>query len=155
MKDKLELLKFFQKVKVGKDSECWPWTGYTKKGYGSLRIFGKSRLAHIVSFEYFHGPLDEGFIVRHKCDFPACCNPFHLVSGTHADNVADRVERDRSAKGMNNGRAKLDDDKVRSIFFDTRKSHIIAKEYDVDASVIRQIWAKLSWRHVTDLLIRE
>lgn len=59
-----------------------------------------------VSAENKYGDIS-GRIVRHTCDNSRCINPDHLVLGTHADNVADRVNRGRSASGKTHGRAKL------------------------------------------------
>ena len=44
-----------------------------------------------------HGYVPE--VVRHACDNPPCCNPLHLLGGTHADNVADKVRRGRVPRG--------------------------------------------------------
>lgn len=36
-------------------------------------------------------------VIRHKCDNPICVNPDHLLIGTHADNIADRIKRKRGS----------------------------------------------------------
>lgn len=54
-------------------------------------------------------------VVRHACDNPPCCNPLHLLGGTHADNVADKIRRGRGADGSRNGQAKLTEDEVIAI----------------------------------------
>ena len=75
---------------------CWEWQGATvAAGYGCVRVHGKLYLNHRVSYEYHHGPIPEGLIVRHTCDNPPCFNPDHLLVGTHADNARDKVERGR------------------------------------------------------------
>lgn len=73
---------------------CWLWTGTTHDhGYGRLTIEGKRVYAHVFSFELHHGPLPEGHEVRHRCHRPECVNPWHLISGTHAQNMVDLAER--------------------------------------------------------------
>src|SRR5712691_9297215 len=95
--------------------ECWPWKGPTEaKGYGVYYIDGGKVAAHREAFERSHGPLADGLVVRHKeCDNPPCCNPRHLASGSQADNIADKVARNRQARGERVG--KLTSDAVREI----------------------------------------
>lgn len=60
--------------------------------------------AHRVAYVVHHGlTLADivGQVVRHTCDNPPCCNPAHLVLGSHADNAADRQERQRGAYQRN------------------------------------------------------
>lgn len=90
----------------------------------------------------------KGFIIRHKCDNPICINPDHLIKGTHADNVADRVERDRSAKGNNHGRSKLNDDIVKQIRQSTLSDRQLAMKYGVDRHAINNARRGLTWKHV-------
>jgi hypothetical protein len=60
--------------------------------YGCYR---KHDYAHRVAYELFYGPIPEGQVVRHKCDYGLCCNPAHLLVGTQADNLADMRSRGR------------------------------------------------------------
>ena len=109
--------RFWNKVQVGSASECWLWTGATGiTGHGKF----KDRSYHTVNSHRYaymleHGDIPAGKVVRHTCDNSGCCNPAHMVLGEHADNVADRVKRNRSANGEHNGRAKLNREQVEVI----------------------------------------
>lgn len=80
---------------------CWLWMGeLNDQGYPILSIKEDTkwvpRLVHRLNYVRFKGPLtQEAPIVRHKCDFPLCINPEHLLSGTQADNIADMISRYR------------------------------------------------------------
>jgi hypothetical protein len=90
---------FFDMVSPEPNSGCWLWTGpVTGGGYGRapsrIRPGIKTSTAHRLSYELHVGPIN-GYVVRHKCDNPACVNPAHLTLGTHADNARDAIERKR------------------------------------------------------------
>jgi uncharacterized protein (DUF433 family) len=88
---------FWSRVEKGGVDDCWPWAARRgPQGYGAFRIDGKDRRAHRVAYQLSRGPIPDGLLVRHTCDNPPCCNPNHLLLGTHADNVADRRERKRT-----------------------------------------------------------
>lgn len=89
-------------------SECWEWNG-NRNSYNYGRVFHNRRasMAHRVSYEQFVGPIPEGYEVRHRCDNPPCVNPEHLLTGTHAENMQDKVRRNRQTSGERHGRAKL------------------------------------------------
>jgi hypothetical protein len=98
--------RFWSKVEK-LDSGCWKYTGCCgEDGHGRFQFKNRSVCAHRFSWELAHGKPAED-LVLHRCDFPACVNPAHLFGGSHADNVADRVAKGRSATGARNGRAKL------------------------------------------------
>lgn len=138
----------------GDPDACWPWRGSTgHKGYGKTSIGGKFKGAHVETYRYFKGELPDGKpVVRHTCDQPACCNPTHLIAGTHGDNTADMMERDRQCRGERNGQAILTDDIVREI----RASYTgapgehgrLAQEYGVSRPTVSYILQRKTWKHI-------
>jgi hypothetical protein len=95
------------------------------------------------------GQIPEGYVIRHKCDVRRCINPEHLIAGTHAQNVRDRVERKRSAIGERNGRSKLTEQQVKEIkYIKSLNNTILAYIYGVDRRVIRDIKTGRKWRHI-------
>lgn len=133
------------------NSGCWLWLGSDNGvGYGMLSIAGRDRYAHRASYEVFKGAIPAGMVVRHKCDVPSCVNPDHLCVGTHADNVADRDQRGRTARGVKLGRAiKLTEGDVRAIRVDGRRQYDIADAYGINQSTISRIKNGHKWAHVS------
>lgn len=98
--------------------ECWPWIGERDySGYGTIRVRKRRVLAHRLGFQLRHGWLPPA--VRHSCDNPPCQNPAHWRPGTQSDNVRDRTERGRAAKGSGNGRSVL----TETIVIEARRRH--------------------------------
>ncbi len=91
--------------KVDKSGDCWLWTaGRFGAGYGMFYMRGDAtpRGAHRIAFALcVRQPLADE-VIRHTCDNPPCCNPAHLIVGTHLDNMKDMAERKRAKRGQHN-----------------------------------------------------
>lgn len=150
--------KHRDKIALAGPTECWLWTaGKGADGYGIVRVNGRSRGAHRESHEAENGAGSAaGFVVRHRCDTPACVNPAHLEIGTHADNIRDRNERGRQAKGSVNGAAKLTESDVRIIraeYVAGSRSHgpsALGRRFGVHRTQIVRIFSRETWAHVSD-----
>ena len=113
------------------NSGCWLWAGWThKQGYGSIKIAGKFKLAHRLSYAAAYGPFPQWMDVCHKCDVAGCVNPEHLFLGTHQDNMIDRAK-----KGKCNF-SRLTQKQIEKIISDPRPSHIVAEEYGITATAV-------------------
>lgn len=91
--------------------ECWPWTASFAGPQDHGRFYvGKDGdrpvcwYAHRFAWFLEHGQDPGESKVRHKCDYPPCQNPDHLLLGTQADNIADMIERGRDRKRGRPGR---------------------------------------------------
>ena len=146
--------RFWSRVALtADDSRCWEWQGYrnvARGGYGSVYFNGKDRPAHAVAYALVHGhlPADQGL---HSCDNPPCVNPKHIRNGTDKDNSADKVARNRQAKGQMLPQTKLNPDKVREIR--SRRAagetcDALAKEFGVWPGIISAVALRQTWRHV-------
>jgi DNA-binding XRE family transcriptional regulator len=135
------------------NSGCWIWMGEVKtSGYGECWATGWREDAHRSAYRLFVcDEIPAGKVVRHKCDTKLCINPDHLVLGTQADNIADKVRRNRQAKGVSHGSAKLTDDDVRMIRVRTDLSQRkLARILGVCQPVVGQIRRRERWTHVGD-----
>jgi len=91
--------RFWSKVdQSGGPDACWPFNGAKHKfGYGMFQVStGRCDGAHRVAYRLTYGSIPEGLLIRHHCDNPSCCNPIHLLPGTYADNMQDKVVRGRA-----------------------------------------------------------
>lgn len=92
-------VRFKQALSI-KPSGCWEWArAQNSNGYGNCSMLGKTEAAHRSAWRVFKGELPPGSEVLHKCDNRLCCNPEHLVLGTHADNMADMRKKGRARNG--------------------------------------------------------
>lgn len=99
------LARFTRHTSWGGD--CLFWTGYVgPNGYGYMSIAsGISRGPHHVAWFLRYGVWPER--LRHTCDNRLCCNTEHLLEGTQAQNMADKVARGRQALGEGHGMTKV------------------------------------------------
>lgn len=99
--------RFWSKVdKLSHPDGCWLWEGFKPGfGYGFFSVKGTLHRAHRVSFTIANGDFDLNLHVLHSCNNPACVNPDHLRTGTHTDNMQDKVRSGRcnAPKGDRNG----------------------------------------------------
>lgn len=79
---------------------CLLWTGSTFDGkYGGVYVNGTRHYTHRLAFELHTGKKpSRGEVVRHTCNTFRCCNPEHLVLGTHQDNMDDLVRSGNRSK---------------------------------------------------------
>lgn len=141
--------------------DCWPWFGVSNvDGYGRAFHESKRVLAHRLSY-CLHNAVDfeefrsTGLLVRHTCDNPPCCNPRHLISGTHAENMSDKVARGRTyaRRGSAVNTAILNEETVQAVkrrlkFGDRRRD--IASDFGVSLSAIDRINSGQNWAWVQE-----
>lgn len=146
---------FWRNVERDKGKGCWNWKRCVQSdGYGTVRFWGRTDLAHRVAYQLKHGVRIPNTIhVLHKCDNPKCCRPSHLFTGTHSDNMRDMWAKGRHVRlnGALNGRAILTEEKVKEI----RLKHSLgmrqidlAKEYGVNQTNISWIVLRKSWKNI-------
>jgi len=141
--------RFEEKYVPEPNSGCWLWDAcILKSGYGQIKAGDKVKYAHRVSYEIYIGKIPSSKFVCHACDTPSCVNPDHLWLGTHNDNMLDMMTKDRSAKGERSAAAKLTEEQVREIRFDSRVQQTIAEEHGVDQTLISQIKLGKIWKHI-------
>lgn len=105
IKSKFDAFSYFRaclKKNTKRDARgCLIWTGkLTNRGYGVVcSYYGRNITAHRVSYVLHIGPIVDKLFVRHHCDVRACCEPRHLVLGTHIDNMRDMLDRKRASSG--------------------------------------------------------
>lgn len=93
--------RFHEKYEIVEPGGCWIWTGTVDgNGYGRIKVSGRRKGAHRVSWEIHNGPIPKGnghhgTCVLHHCDVTLCVNPAHLFLGSNADNVHDSMGKGR------------------------------------------------------------
>lgn len=129
---------------------CWTWLRSTKKsGHATMTVGGRTVLAYRVAYEVWVGRIPPGAWVLHKCDNPRCIRPDHLELGDQAKNMADCSARGRTARGSNNGAAKLAPGaalEIRTLLSRGWSQAAAARVFDVSPSTVGRIARGEAWR---------
>lgn len=83
--------RLMAKVVVNAETGCWEWQAkIDTDGYAIVKVGGKNRKAHRVSYELFVGKIPDGLDLDHVwdrgCRFRHCVNPEHLEPVTTGEN---------------------------------------------------------------------
>lgn len=85
--------------KVTREGECLVWNGaLAGKGYGVIAD-DRERYAHRLALLLDDRPAGEQQ-ARHRCGNTRCIEPSHLLSGTQAQNEADKALIGRNNRGI-------------------------------------------------------
>ena len=150
--------RFWKKVSIGREDDCWEWQAGKLSTYGGFRLEGRMHLAHRVAWMLTHGEMPPPEVkVMHSCDNMLCCNPRHLSLGTQLQNIADMVVKGRqrsggyASKGEEHPRHVLTDEQVieiRELYAAGRIMRELAIEYAVSYATIQGIIIGKYWRHI-------
>ncbi len=135
------------KSNTRQDGECLVYLGHKlPSGYGVTSQGYKKLYAHRLIYEEAHGPIEFGLVVRHTCDNPSCLRLNHLVKGTHADNVNDKVAKQRHSFGEQHYLSKLTREQADTIRISPLNSNELSRIYNVSRASIQQVKKGKTWK---------
>ena len=141
--------RFWEKVDIRGNNECWNWKGCKQSKYGSFIYNRKQCPAHRVSWILNYGEIPEGKIICHHCDNYICVNPNHLFIGTHQDNYDDMRNKNRQ---NHLGNAKLNPEIVKEIRNYYRRTKIstvtLGEIFNISKAQAWRVVAKRCWTDV-------
>lgn len=151
--NKVEELDFHGGLEAkGVTTGCWQWMAKSqnKDGYGQFTVNKKLYLAHRFSYLIHYGDIPQDLCVCHWCDNKKCVNPQHLYLGTHQENVTHAVKNGLSARGIRNGKAKLNEAKVTRLKSKFARGWSIGKLsrfYGLDWNSVQDILTGKNWKY--------
>ena len=132
---------------------CIEWQGpRNQKGYGQVTS-DHGRSAHRVAWTLVRGPVGASIHVLHSCDNPPCVNVDHLRLGSNADNVRDKVKRNRTRKGARHPMTRLSEEdvvRIRKLAAGGATYASLGRRFGLHRSNIKRICDGESWDHLPD-----
>jgi hypothetical protein len=145
--------RFFSKVNIKGEDECWEWVGAKNKDYYG-NFYYKSyivELSHRISWRICYGkiPKDKE-VIMHLCNNPSCVNPKHLKAGTHLENANQMLieRRGNKASGEDNGNSRYSYiliNQIRSDFMKGLSPKQISDKYKIPYGTIDHIIHNGTW----------
>jgi len=136
--------RLYEKIDKRRPDECWPWKGYTHKGYATFRIGSQKHHAIRIAWELENGVLiPPGMEMDHLCNNRLCCNPAHGEVVTHSENMRRAWARGRIVNQGQRGMGKhfKDTAAFKAFMADPRSWHEKAADHGISRSTA-YIWTK-------------
>jgi hypothetical protein len=106
----------------------------------------------LVAEAFVHEGREVTEVVRHRNDIPSDNVHTNLLWGTHGDNVADKVSRDRQQKGVDVPQSILNDEAVSAIRSEYAAGGVtmekLAEQHGVTRSNVSNVISRKTWKHV-------
>jgi hypothetical protein len=147
----MKLQDFWSHVDPASADMCWEWgRGVGNNGYGRCSIGSHQTYAHRVAYSLSYGPIEKGLFVRHLCHNRKCCNPAHLATGTHQDNMDDMRLAARSNWGEKSNFCKITESDVLKIkqMAQYRTQQATADHFGLNQSQVSRIVNGKRWAHL-------
>lgn len=135
-------------ARVEKSDGCWEWQGHRNAGGYGIYRYRQTDKAHRASWMIHNGEIVDDLHVLHRCDNPPCVRPDHLFLGTHLDNVADRVAKDRSKSEHGEHPEKLtweSAERIRQLVAEGQYPWLVAAYFGVSRVMVSKIVRGDSW----------
>lgn len=137
-----------------REGECIRCTNHKldSNGYPRMTRGGRKKNKTIARHILLRrlGNIPPSIVSRHTCDNKWCIRPDHIISGTHAENMADFKERGIKwdQRGKKNPYAKFTSDQIYQIRKAAGFVRNIAKEFGVSKSQVSRIKRRETWAHL-------
>ncbi len=138
-------VEVFKYITMRGEDDCWLWTGALvgrdSRPYFSVK--GRKLLAYRIVYELTTGKtLSSDILIRHTCDNRMCCNPKHLIEGSHTQNMNDMKERERHGLPHNTVR------KIKRLILKNIPYTAIAEMFGCSPSLVGDIANMRVYAHV-------
>ncbi len=109
-------LRSTKRIEWTREGDCFRSTNHSFSTCGYPQMQRNKRYCSIARHILIRRIGDlPGVHARHTCDHKWCIRPDHIISGTNADNMKDKVGRIIYRRGDKHGNAKLTDGQVAHI----------------------------------------